>query len=162
MYIAVFIGILIVAVFFLTVLTKSKTVSTICAIFFIMAFLFLMLVFPLLAHRVSDVEPTTTTEKYELQGIVRDDRVVYLAQTGGEFQFIILTEEEGLRLLTADLSDVKITYQGTSEAHLQADITTSKYHSQWLFLRDFSKTETIYKYHFCIPRNAVWYTYETN
>ncbi|MBQ2695170.1 hypothetical protein IJG04_00820 [Candidatus Saccharibacteria bacterium] len=116
----------------------------------------------MLAHRVSDVEPTTTTEKYELQGIVRDDRVVYLAQTGGEFQFIILTEEEGLRLLTADLSDVKITYQGTSEAHLQADITTSKYHSQWLFLRDFSKTETIYKYHFCIPRNAVWYTYETN
>ena len=117
--------------------------------------------FPLMATRVYERESVTVAKTYELTGIAHGGEIHYLVETGEGFQFIYFDEETGLNLINARVGDVTLIYQD-GVCHLEVEETTSIFHSEWKMLRDSTTTKTEYKYHFFVPRGAVWYPYETN
>lgn len=120
------------------------------------------ILFPLFCVRSYDTATVTSDESIALFGVATDDEnTYYLVQHNDSFGFLWCSEVDGLMLTNAQISDVTITYQdGTHYAEIKA--STSTYHNEWLFLKDSVTTKTEYEYHFFIPRNAVWYPYETN
>ena len=119
------------------------------------------IVFPLLATRTYDAATVTSNESITLLGIENGERMCYLVQDNDSFDFLWYSKTDGLTLTSAPIGDVSITYQDSTHYAI-VESTTSTYHDEWLFLKGSVTTRTDYDYHFFIPRDAVWYPYETN
>ena len=118
--------------------------------------------FPLLATRIYESEDVTITTTYKLTGIAHDGGIVYLVEAGTEgFQFVYFDKETGLNLGNVSVADVSLTYQEGVNLLKKTEVT-STFHSEWKMLRDSTTVKRDYNYHFFIPRDAVWYPYETN